>query len=208
MHKVIRNLVFDLGNVIVDIDLDGAHARLRSLYRSGADEELIAKAFVDYECGRLSTDLFINTLLNQCDRKYQALDIIEAWNSMLIGIPKHRLDMLKQLKRNYNVYALSNTNALHLEWMRRYVRKAYDVENFDTYYFDIAYFSHLVGDLKPNPSIFKFIRDDAGMMPQVTLFMDDIQKNVEAAANLGFQTHLVIPGDEIGEHLKNQGFFK
>jgi putative hydrolase of the HAD superfamily len=207
MSNEIRNLVFDLGNVIVDIDVEGAHARLGSFFRPDADEPLIHKAFIDYESGKLSTDLFINTILKQCDRKYQAIDIIGAWNSMLTGIPKHRLDMLMTLRKHYNVFALSNTNPMHLEWMRRYVRKEYHVESFDSTYFDTAYFSHLVGDIKPNASIFKFIRDDAGIVPQVTLFMDDIQKNVESAASIGFQTYLVTPGEEVGDYLKQKGLF-
>ncbi|HSF89783.1 MAG TPA: HAD family phosphatase [Saprospiraceae bacterium] len=207
MKNNIRNLLFDLGNVIVDIDIDGAYARLRSLFRADAKEELIEKALLDYECGRISTDIFINSILRQSERRYQAIDVIEAWNSMLVGIPPYRLEMLEKLRSNYSVYLLSNTNALHLEWIHRYVRKVHHVESFEKQFFDQAFYSHLVGDRKPNPSIFKFITEDAFLTPALTLYMDDVQENLDVAGKLGFETYLVKPGEEIAEYLKEKGFF-
>lgn len=208
MNHQITTLLFDLGNVIVDIDIDGAHERLRNMFKADANEAAIEKALIDYECGRISTEIFINTFLHQSERRYQAIDIIEAWNSMLVGIPSHRLDMLSHLREKYKVYLLSNTNALHLEWIHRYVRKEFQIDNFEDAFFDYAYYSHLVGDRKPNASLFKFIREDAYMIPALTLYMDDVQENLDVAELQGFQTYLVKPGEEIGEYLKEQGFFK
>jgi glucose-1-phosphatase len=203
----IRNLLFDLGNVIVDIDIEGAYTRLGNLFRSDARKEVIEKALLDYECGRISTDIFINAMLSQSEQKFQALDVIEAWNSMLIGVPEYRLDMLDKLRSKYNVYLLSNTNALHLEWVHRYMRRVHKVESFEQQYFDHAYYSHLVGDRKPNASFFRFISEDAFMTPALTLFMDDMQANIDAADALGFQTYLVKPGEEIAEYLKRGGYY-
>ena len=207
MGNNIRSLLFDLGNVIVDIDIDGAHERLNKLFRQDAQRPVIEKAFIEYECGRISTDIFINTLLSQSERKVQALDIIEAWNSMIVGIPDYRVEMLRQLKKKYSVYVLSNTNALHLEWIHRYVKKVHNVEDFEMELLDHAFYSHLVGDRKPNVSLFKFIMEDSFMTPALTLYMDDVQENLDVAARLGFNTHLVKPGEEIGEYLKKQGYY-
>jgi HAD superfamily hydrolase (TIGR01509 family) len=146
-------------------------------------------------------------MLSQSERRYQAIDVIEAWNSMLIGIPPYRLDMLEKLRSKYSVYLLSNTNALHLEWIHRYVRKVHQVESFEKQFFDHAFYSHLVGDRKPNPSIFKFITEDAFLTPALTLYMDDVQENLDVAGKLGFETYLVKPGEEIAEYLKEKGFF-
>ena len=207
MGNNIRSLLFDLGNVLVDIDIDGAHERLNKLFRQDAQRPVIEKAFIEYECGRISTDIFINTLLSQSERKVQALDIIEAWNSMIVGIPDYRVEMLRQLKKKYSVYVLSNTNALHLEWIHRYVKKVHNVEDFEMELLDHAFYSHLVGDRKPNVSLFKFIMEDSFMTPALTLYMDDVQENLDVAARLGFNTHLVKPGEEIGEYLKKQGYY-
>ena len=207
MKRKIKNLLFDFGNVLIDIDIDGAYARLESLFRKDFKREVVEKAYLDFECGRISTDLFINAMLSQSEHKVQALDVIEAWNSMLIGIPEYRLDMLDKLRLNYNVYLLSNTNALHIEWVHRHLSHVHHVEDFEKQYFDHAYYSHLVGDRKPNASFFKFVSEDSYMTPALTLFIDDMQANIDAAHNLGFQTYLVKPGEEIALFLKEEGFF-
>src|SRR5690348_15760355 len=101
MQKKYRNLLFDFGKVIIDIDDVGAIERVKKLLDN---ESAFEEALPKYEIGKISTDTFINKLLSQAKPKVQALDVIQAWNSMLIGIPEHRLDMLKALKPNYNLY--------------------------------------------------------------------------------------------------------
>ena len=203
----IRNLLFDLGNVIVDLDTERAFAKLDQLFRPDADRSKVEKTMLEYECGRVSTDIFINTILSQSHRNAQAYDVIEAWNSMLVGIPEYRLEMLRMLLPEYNVYLLSNTNPLHLEWIHRYVNRIHGVKDFEKEHFHQAYYSHLVGDRKPMPSIFKHVIDDAFMTPGLTLYMDDLKENISVADKLGFKTFLVKPGVEIAEYLKVQGFY-
>jgi putative hydrolase of the HAD superfamily len=207
LKNKIRNLLFDFGNVLIDIDIDGAYARLENLFRKDFRKEVVEKAFLDFECGRISTEIFINTMLSQSRHQVQAIDVIEAWNSMLIGIPEYRLDMLEKLRSAYNVYLLSNTNALHIEWVHRYLLKVHKVDAFEKKYFDHAYYSHLVGDRKPNASLFKFVSEDSYMTPALTLFIDDMQVNLDVAKSLGFHTYLVKPGEEIAEYLKEGGFY-
>lgn len=202
-----RNLLFDLGNVIIDLDVDGAFDRLNKLLRNDASKLIIDKAVLDYECGRISTDIFINSILSQSHRSAQAIDVIEAWNSMLVRIPSYRLEMLRMLRYHYNVYLLSNTNALHLEWIHRYLVKSHGIKDFEKDHFDQAYYSHLIGDRKPLPSIFKYIIDDAFLTPALTLYMDDIQENLDVAKKLGFKTYLVKPQEDIAEYLKLEGYY-
>ncbi len=203
----VRNLLFDLGNVIIDLDIDKTFNELMSLFKSDGDKSIVDRILIEYECGRVSTDIFINTLLSQCNRSVQALDIIEAWNAMLIGIPVYRLEMLKNLRENFNVYLLSNTNELHLEWVHRYLKKEHGINDFEKRFFDKAFYSHLVGDRKPLPSIYKHVIDDALVIPSLTLYMDDVQENLEVAGKLGFKTHLVTSEVDIAEYLKMEGFY-
>ncbi len=207
MKNKIKNLLFDLGNVIIDIDIEGAHQRMRSMLRDDANIEMVQKALIDYECGRISTEIFINHMLRQSDRKYQAIDVIEVWNGMLIGIPRYRLTMLEMLRPKYNVYLLSNTNTLHLEWVHRYVLRAHKVSNFEESFFDQAFYSHIIGDRKPNASIYKYVSEEVYMTPEHTLFLDDLEENIEAAAKLGFHTYHVKPGEEVAEYLKVEGYY-
>ena len=206
-NKKTESLLFDLGNVIIDLDINKSFERLQQLCRPDADQPKIDAVILKYECGRVSTEIFINTLLSQSYPDVQALDIIEAWNSMLLGIPGQRLTMLRKLKENYNVHLLSNTNWLHLEWVHRYLKSEHKVDDFENEFFHKAYYSHIVGDRKPKPSIFHHVIRDASLIPDQTLYMDDVQENLNAASELGFQTYLVKPGEEIEEHLKQHGYF-
>lgn len=206
MDSQIQNLLFDLGNVIIDLDIDKTAKELQQLFRADADKSLFDSIALDYECGKVSTEIFINTILSQCHRKAQAFDVIEAWNAMLLGIPDQRLEMLKVLRKKYKVYLLSNTNDLHLEWIYRYLKRVHGIEHFENDFFDHAYYSHLIRDRKPNPSIFKYIIEDSFMMPSSTLYMDDVQENLDTAITLGFKTHLVLEGEEIAGYLSAEGF--
>ncbi len=207
VSKSIRHLLFDLGNVILDIDVDGAIDRLMQLSKVDGNQMSIEKILLEYETGRVSTDIFINTILRESKPHVQAIDVIEAWNSMLIGIPPHRLEMLTLLRREYSVYLLSNTNALHVAWLHKYVKREFGIESFEKEFFDAAYYSHLVGDRKPMPSIFKHIVDDAMMTPSLTLFMDDVQENLAVAKKQGFKTYLVQSETDIAVYLREEGFF-
>lgn len=203
----VRNLLFDLGNVIIDLDIDKTMKDLNKLFRPDGNRSIVERINMEYECGRVSTDIFLNTLLSQCNRHVQAIDLIEAWNGMLVGIPEHRLEMLRMLRNNFNVYLLSNTNELHLEWVHRYLKREHGVVDFEKHFFDHAYYSHLVGDRKPLPSIYKHIIDDSSMMPSLTLYMDDIKENLDVAEKLGFETYLVKEGEDIAEYLKSEGYY-
>jgi putative hydrolase of the HAD superfamily len=126
---------------------------------------------------------------------------------MLVTLPKYRLDMLEMLRNNFNVYLLSNTNSLHLEWIHEYLVNTYSVKQFEKTYFDQAYYSHIIGDRKPNASIFQHVISDAILTPERTLFMDDLKDNIDTAAKLGFQTYLVDKEVDIAEYLKVEGYY-
>ncbi|HUR32050.1 MAG TPA: HAD family hydrolase [Saprospiraceae bacterium] len=202
-----KTLLFDLGNVIIDLDINKAFESLQQLCKRDANQSKIDNVIQKYECGQVSTEIFINTLLSQSYSDVQALDIIEAWNSMLLGIPDKRLRMLRELKQIYNVYLLSNTNWLHLEWVHRYMKTAHGVDDFENEFFHKAYYSHVVGDRKPKPSLFQYVIKDAALYPEETLYMDDVQENINTAINLRFQTYLVKPGEEIGDYLKKEDYY-
>ena len=207
LSKQYRNLLFDFGNVLIDLDIPLAYKRMRELFTKETGLEVFSEALVKYEMGKTSTDIFINTLLSQCSPKVQALDIIEAWNSMLIGIPDYRLEMLTMLRPKYNLYLLSNTNELHMEWIHQYLQKKHGVADFEKRYWDGVYYSHQVKDRKPHPSIYQYVIKNAPLDPSVTLFFDDMSDNLNAARELGFGTHLVKEKEEIAEFLKVEGFY-
>lgn len=207
VSKQIRNLLFDFGNVIIDIDVEGAIERLTQLGRPDGDRSAVQRILIEYECGRVSTDIFINTILREARPDVQAIDVIDAWNSMLLGIPGYRLVMLQQIRTQYGLYMLSNTNELHLEWVYRHLKSRHGVKEFEKEFFDGVYYSHIVGDRKPLPSIFKHVIEDAYLTPEMTLFLDDVAENIQTAQQLGFHTYQVRPDQDIAEYLKIEGYY-
>ena len=195
----IRNLLFDLGNVLIDLDLARSdrllRARLGERYTASFVANEQAGVFERYELGQISEAEFLGHL-----RPYGGTDseLIAAWNAMLIGLPAHRLKMLEDLRaEGYGVYLLSNTNATHLDWVRAYLRRTYGITDFDGHYFDNAYYSHLIQRRKPDVATYEWVLQDAGIEAVTTLFIDDNLANVEGARAAGLRAHHHADGREV-----------
>ena len=188
----IRNIIFDLGGVIIGLDttrtltqmgelLGLSNEKMRTLFQR--DDR-----FKTYETGDLSDTEFRDFI-----RSFSREDIIDsaidrAWNAMILDIAPERLSLLKTLKSNYTLYLLSNTNGIHLEYINTKF-PLYGVTSFEDI-FDKEYYSHKVGLRKPNTDIFEYVLEDQNMDPSETLFFDDNEENIEGAKSLGIQTFL------------------
>lgn len=183
-----QNLIFDLGNVIIDIDYDATYRALAPLFRDEWDYETL-KQDIDqvtfaYEQGHLSTELFLNKLLNKMKPDVHARKMIDAWNAMLLDIPAARLDFLKELSASYRVVFLSNTNPLHIEWVDRFLERTHNIPGLREISPDV-YYSHELQDRKPNVSIFEKVISQLELDPSQTLFFDDKLENVAASLAAG-----------------------
>jgi len=207
----VSNILFDFGNIIIDIDIPGAIERIGSLKRNDVSEQDYDSHIRDlvrkYEVDAISTDLFINGILKLSDVKVQARDVIDAWNSMLVGIPAYRLTMLQQLRGKFGLFMLSNTNYMHIEWVHAHLKRDHDIHDFETRYFDEVYYSHLIKARKPDHGSFRLVAREAMITPSKTLFIDDNEENIAAADLLGFQTLLSPPEKDVAEDLKLMGLF-
>jgi len=145
--------------------------------------------FDQFETGHYSEESFINALQRQSSKVPDGRKMIDAWNSLLVGVPAPRLQMLTRLKeKGYQLYLLSNTNSLHVHWLHSYLRKTYQIENFEEQFFVKAYYSHLIKMRKPNAEIYSFVLSDAFIKAEETLFVDDNEANILAAQDLGIAT--------------------
>jgi putative hydrolase of the HAD superfamily len=198
---MIRNIIFDLGNVIIDLDLDRSELELKKIFGKNLGEKLqragIQDIFLDYEKGLVSEELFLDKLQSIDQNAISRRRIIDAWNAMLLGTPHRRLHLLKKLKENYRVFLLSNTNATHLDWVYDDLRKTYNISNFEEQFFHKAYYSHLINRRKPDADIFEFVLNDALITPQETLFIDDNADNIATASKLGIKSVQHRIGDEV-----------
>lgn len=203
----VKNILFDLGNVIIDIDIPRTSQELFKLFRRPDLKDQILEelkpVLLDYETGQLSDELFINSLIRYARPQVYAQQIIRAWNAMLIDIPPERLEFLKFLRtQKYNLYLLSNTNGLHLSWINNYMNKNFNTPSLD-FWFDRSYYSHLVKQRKPHVSCFEFVLHDAGLLADETLFIDDTLENIDSAKSIGIRTLYLTGGHEVIKSLKN-----
>jgi putative hydrolase of the HAD superfamily len=187
----VKNLIFDLGGVILDLDFSKTHQAFSRLSGIPA-EELKGKIhtnefFNQYEKGLTTDQDFRNQLrafLN-CSTTDDNLD--KAWNAMLVSITKERLDVLTQLKSKFNTFLLSNTNNIHLKAVNEIVFNVSGEKSLDSF-FHKAYYSHLMRMRKPDQDIFLSVLEENDLVASETLFMDDIFENVQGAKSVGIQT--------------------
>lgn len=187
MDAKIRNLIFDFGGVIVDLDFSRTVNAFRAAGFFDIEERLSAikqdKIFLQYEVGEVSTKYFRRKLRKHLSSSLFDKDIDYMWNAMLVGIPSYKLDLLLELKEEYKLYLLSNTNELHWEYAQNclFNYKNYTWNDF----FKKVYLSFQMHLDKPSPEIYQAMMKDAGIKPDESLFIDDIELNCDGARQAG-----------------------
>ncbi|WP_290095824.1 HAD family phosphatase [uncultured Duncaniella sp.] len=204
---MIKNLLFDLGGVIMNLDRDRCVRAFEALGMRDADEFLGVYgqkgAFLALERGDIDADEFRREIRPLFDRDVTDEEIDSAFNQFLTGIPQERLRALRQLRKRYGVYLLSNTNPIMMNgFIAEQFRQEEGMEMKD--YFDGVVASYVAKCYKPDREIFDYACEKCGIKPEETLFFDDSQANVDAARALGFYAELVAPGTEFTEILSRR----
>lgn len=207
-YSGIKNIVFDYGGVIIDLYMDRTYQAFANLGVTNLPSLMgqlkDTHVFYQFEIGALGAEAFINRLLNLLPPHLNydgetVYKVIAAWNAMLGEIPKERLELLTNLKSNYNTFLLSNTNALHISAVDQYLKSAHGVDSIAPYFHKV-YYSYKVGLRKPNADIYEHLLKQENLNPAETLFIDDNLPNIEAANALGIVTHhLQSPKEDVRE---------
>lgn len=179
---IIKTIIFDFGDVFINLDKQGAMQNALDLFElETLPEDLIAINTL-YEQGLMTSEEFLGFYSDNFPKLSKA-DILEAWNSILKDFPKERLEFLKTLskKNEYKLILLSNTNELHIDWVKNNVPF---YEEFKSY-FDVFYLSHDIHLRKPNTDIYEYVLNQNQLKADECLFIDDTKENTDAAANLG-----------------------
>lgn len=200
---MIKNLIFDFGGVIADINRDNAVKAFESLGLTNA-EELLDKyhqrdIFLEVEDGRIDADEFCRKLSEYCHREVSFDEARAAWLAFFVGDPQYRLDYMEELHKKYNIYILSNTNPFVMSWARSTEFTAAG-KPLD-YYVDKIYASYLVKWVKPHKEIFEHMIDDTKLNPAESIFIDDGGANVEMGRQLGFHVLQPINGEDWSDDL-------
>jgi glucose-1-phosphatase len=186
----IRNIIFDLGGVLLNINYEAsidAFKRLGvrdfdSFFTQAAQNQL----FDRLDRGEVSPAGFRQELRDLSGFELKDADIDSAWNAMLLDLPKARVQLLKGVRQHYNTYLLSNTNAIHYPAYMKYMRQAYGVESLEDL-FNKQYLSHEIGLRKPDPEPFELILRENNLKAGETLFIDDTLGHVKGAAKTGIK---------------------
>ena len=184
-----KAIIFDFGGVIINIDFVLTHAAFREL----GVEDLDAKfsqtqqsGFFDrFEKGEISPESFRKEIKHYLSSDVSDKEIDAAWNKMLLDIPEQRIEWILKLKEEYHCVLLSNTNKVHYDYYRGSLESVHGYKKFSDL-FHKTYFSHEIGMRKPDADIYNYVLEDLKLKPSEVLFIDDTQKNIDAAKDLGW----------------------
>ncbi|MCC7319245.1 MAG: HAD family phosphatase [Bacteroidales bacterium] len=190
--KNIRNIIFDFGGVILDIDPVQTLNQLKSLGVKDLDifqsPEFQHEVMGKFERGVLTPEVFRDKVRSFIGNSLCDQDIDDAWNALLLDIPKERIAVLEEVKKHYPIFLLSNSNEIHYDMYLRDLQLRFGYREFDQL-FTKAYFSFDLHLSKPDPEIFEFVMYQHKLNPEETLFIDDTAEHIESAKKLGIRTY-------------------
>ncbi len=194
-------IIFDLGGVILDIDISKTNEAFRRLGFERIDDYFglghAGYFFKDYEAGKISDEEFIQRVRDILGEGSSEEKVIAAWNALLGEFPEERVEYLEGLKDRYRLFLFSNTNGIHLKYFKEDFRNRFGKDLDEL--FEKAYYSHLAGFRKPDAEGFLHILEENGLRAETTVFVDDALVNVKAARAVGLHGFHLEPGKKIEE---------
>ena len=191
MLQGVKNILFDLGGVLFHIDYQRTIKAFQKLgltdFEAHFTQHQQNDLFDAFETGKVSAKYFVGELqklLPHCSEQ----QIIDAWNTMLIGIPKENLDLLEKLSIDYRLFLLSNANSLHIQFVNVFLQKTYGIASMNGF-FEKAFYSYEIGMRKPHKETFEWVMNDACIKANETLFIDDTAQHIVGAKASGLKTH-------------------
>jgi epoxide hydrolase-like predicted phosphatase len=187
--KRVTNIVFDWGGVITNIDY---HATINAFSKLGHNtfEKFFTHHhqddfFKNFEKGFITPEELITSISQEIGNETSSAEIEKAWCAMLLDTPLIRLEMLKKLREKYQIFILSNTNSIHVNYYTSILRNLYNID-FPSLFHKV-YYSFEVGMRKPDLEIFEYVLTDSKLDPETTMFIDDTEINIESADKTGMQ---------------------
>jgi FMN phosphatase YigB (HAD superfamily) len=191
----IKNVIFDYGNVIFEIDFKKAQQALQQLGIQDVENFFAHKGhnslFDDFETAAITPDQFREGIRQAAkNNDLTNEEINAAWNSLLIGVAPNIHNVLLQVKEKYRTFLLSNSNEIHYDYIVDYLKREHALEAIDAL-FEKAYFSQHMYLRKPHIEIFNQVIKENNLKPEETLFIDDSPQHLEGAKKAGLQTLLM-----------------
>lgn len=195
-NSQIKNIIFDWGGVISNLDFGKCNTAFKSIgFEDFQNNYSLLKQknlFCDFEKGQISPSTFRKELKKLTKDNVSDNDLDEAWMSMLCDLPCERWKILQDVNEYYRTFILSNTNRIHVDGYFKYLHGVYGVDGY-RHLFEKVYFSYEIGMRKPDAEIFEFVLKDSKLKADETLLIDDTPQNIETAAKLGIRTYFLQP---------------
>lgn len=196
---MIKKIIFDFGGVLIDLDMEGC----KSAFRQGLGYEKIdslldpchQKGIVgDMEEGKISAEEFRSAVLADCRPGTRPEEVDEAFLKIVTEIPSYKGRLLNHLAERYDIYMLSNNNPIVSPHFPEFFSSAgVSVEKV----FKKSFLSYQMGMLKPAEAFYKKVVSEIGGSVEEMLFIDDSQKNVEAAVAAGLPSVYYEAGSDL-----------
>ena len=196
----VRALIFDFGNVIINIDFDKTFQAFRQLftenYETVMEQWENTNMHVRVESNLVTAGEMAEQLNSFSSTTVTENQIRTAWNALLLDLPHERIELLQCLKQKYSLYLLSNTNHVHIREIFKRLTEKYG-RNPLLPIFNQLFFSYEMNAVKPQPEIYKQVLSSIPFSPGECLFFDDLQENLDGAKQFGIQTQLVTKENDL-----------
>ncbi|MFB0924190.1 MAG: HAD-IA family hydrolase [Vicingaceae bacterium] len=189
--KGIKNIIFDLGGVLLNLNYNLTKQAFVKLgvqdYDSHFTQSNQILLFDAFETGKISENDFFEQLRILTGINFSEEELLTAWNAMLLDFPIQRKDILLNLKKEFNISLLSNTNESHIRAFTKIIQKEIGLDSLEPL-FDSVHYSNEIGFRKPTEEAFKHVLEHNSYVAEQTLFLDDSAQHLEGAKRCGIQT--------------------
>jgi FMN phosphatase YigB (HAD superfamily) len=189
---MINTIIFDFGDIFINLDKQATVEGLKKLGLSEWNEDL-NQLNMQFEKGEIPQEDFLLGIQKHVPNA-SLVEILEAWNAILLDFPLYRLEFLQKLSKKYRLFLLSNTDSIHIETFEQETGISFYSDFYQC--FEKVYFSFEIGMRKPDAEIFNYLIQKHELSVKNTLFVDDKKENTDAALSLGFHVWNLQVGQE------------
>lgn len=185
----IEAIIFDLGGVIIDVEMETPYQKLLQISPRKDDNLLpeLRQVAYQYEIGKIDDWTFLSQMKDIAQVDLSLIELENLWNQMLKYVPDYMGDLLAKIKQKKRTFILSNTNPIHIREVRKRFAQSVKKYTFESL-FERIYYSHEIGLHKPDQAIYDYVVKTAKLNPSFTLFIDDNYHNVVGGSKYGLQT--------------------